>query len=80
VEYIDPNAKPRRPRPPGFRPDSPVLIDSGPRKEGAKSLSEEEITGALIRSLKSGARNVCVLTGRAASTASTTRATAAIPS
>jgi hypothetical protein len=38
-----------------------VLIDSGGRKEGAKSLSEEEITGALIRSLKSGARNVCVL-------------------
>ena len=38
-----------------------MLIDSGVRKEGAKSLSEEEITGALIRSLKSGARNVCVL-------------------
>ena len=37
------------------------LIDSGARKEGAKSLSEEEITGALIRSLKSGSRNVCVL-------------------
>ena len=38
-----------------------MLIDSGLRKEAAKSLSEEEVTGALIRSLKSGARNVCVL-------------------
>jgi ABC-type uncharacterized transport system involved in gliding motility auxiliary subunit len=36
-------------------------VDSGVRKEAAKSLSEEEVTGALIRSLKSGSRNVCVL-------------------
>ena len=40
---------------------APIMIDSGARKEAAKSLSEEEVTGALIRSLKSGARNVCVL-------------------
>jgi ABC-type uncharacterized transport system involved in gliding motility auxiliary subunit len=37
------------------------MIDSGVRKEAAKSLSEEEVTGGLIRSLKSGTRNVCVL-------------------
>ena len=61
VEYIDPERKPAQAKAAGFRPDAPVLIDSGLRKEGAKSLSEEEITGALIRSLKSGARNVCVL-------------------
>lgn len=61
VEYIDPERKPAQAKAVGFRADSPVLIDSGVRKEGAKSLSEEEITGALIRSLKSGARNVCVL-------------------
>jgi ABC-type uncharacterized transport system involved in gliding motility auxiliary subunit len=61
VQYIDPERKPAQAKAAGFRPDSPVLIDSGARKEGAKSLSEEEVTGALIRSLKSGARNVCVL-------------------
>jgi ABC-type uncharacterized transport system involved in gliding motility auxiliary subunit len=61
VEYIDPDRKPAQAKAAGFRADSPVLIDSGLRKEGAKSLTEEEVTGALIRSLKSGARNVCVL-------------------
>jgi ABC-type uncharacterized transport system involved in gliding motility auxiliary subunit len=61
VQYIDPERKPAQAKAAGFRPDAPVLIDSGVRKEGAKSLSEEEVTGALIRSMKSGARNVCVL-------------------
>jgi ABC-type uncharacterized transport system involved in gliding motility auxiliary subunit len=61
VQYIDPEREPAKAKTIGFRADAPVLIDSGARKEGAKSLSEEEITGALIRSLKSGARNVCVL-------------------
>jgi ABC-type uncharacterized transport system involved in gliding motility auxiliary subunit len=61
VQYIDPERKPAQAKALGFRQDAPVLIDSGVRKEGAKSLSEEEVTGALIRSLKSGARNVCVL-------------------
>ena len=59
--YIDPERKPAQAKAAGFRPDAPVLVDSGVRREGAKSLSEEEVTGALIRSLKSGARNVCVL-------------------
>jgi ABC-type uncharacterized transport system involved in gliding motility auxiliary subunit len=61
VEYIDPERQPAQAKTAGFRPDAPVLISSGVRTEGAKSLSEEEVTGALIRSLKSGARNVCVL-------------------
>ena len=59
--YVDPDREPAKAKAIGFRPDAPVLIDSGGRKEGAKSLSEEEITGAVIRSLKSGVRNVCVL-------------------
>lgn len=61
VQYVDPEREPAKAKTIGFRADAPVLIDSGARKEGAKSLSEEEITGALIRSLKSGTRNVCVL-------------------
>ena len=61
VQYIDPERKPAQAKAVGFRPDAPIMVDSGVRKEAAKSLSEEEITGALIRSLKSGARNVCVL-------------------
>jgi ABC-type uncharacterized transport system involved in gliding motility auxiliary subunit len=61
VNYVDPERKPTVAKAAGFRSDSPVIIDSGVRKEAAKSLTEEEITGALIRSLKSGERNVCVL-------------------
>ncbi|HEX3746604.1 MAG TPA: GldG family protein [Bryobacteraceae bacterium] len=61
AQYIDPDRDPTKAKAIGFRADAPVLIDSGGRKEGAKSLSEEEVTGALIRSLKTGTRNVCVL-------------------
>ena len=63
VDYIDPNKKPTLAKAAGFRPDSPVVVENGPRHEGAKSLTEEEITGALIRALKNGERNVCFMTG-----------------
>jgi ABC-type uncharacterized transport system involved in gliding motility auxiliary subunit len=59
--YVDPDRNPAKAKAAGYRPDATILIDSGTRKEAAKSLSEEEITGALIRSLKSGTRTVCVL-------------------
>jgi len=61
VTYIDPERKPQVAKAAGFRSDATVIADSGTRREVAKSLSEEEITGALIRSLKSEERNVCVL-------------------
>jgi ABC-type uncharacterized transport system involved in gliding motility auxiliary subunit len=61
VDYVDPDRRPQIAKAAGYRPDAPIMIDSGGRREGAKSLSEEEITGALLRSTKSGTRNVCVL-------------------
>jgi ABC-type uncharacterized transport system involved in gliding motility auxiliary subunit len=61
VTYIDPERKPQVAKAAGFRPDSTVIVENGARRESAKSLSEEEITGALIRSLKSEERTVCVL-------------------
>jgi gliding motility-associatede transport system auxiliary component len=63
VDYIDPVKKPQQARAAGFSRDSNIVIDSGIRKEPAKSLTEEELTGALIRSLKSGERNACFVTG-----------------
>ena len=63
VEYLDPVKKPQVARAAGYRRDVNVLIDSGVRKEEAKSLTEEEVTGALIRSLKTGERNACFVTG-----------------
>jgi len=61
VTYVDPERKPQVAKAAGFRPDSTVIVDSGLRRESARSTSEEEITGALIRALKSEERTVCVL-------------------
>src|SRR6516165_2731127 len=59
TEFIDPVKKPQQAKSAGYRRDLTLLVDSGARKEEAKSLTEEEITGAIIRSLKSGERTVC---------------------
>ena len=63
VVYIDPVKKPQQAKAAGFRRDVSLLVDSGTKKEEAKSLSEEEVTGAIIRSLKSGERNACFVSG-----------------
>ena len=63
VDFIDPVKKPQLAKAAGYRRDVSILIDSGIHKEEAKSLTEEEVTGALIRSLKSGERNGCFVTG-----------------
>ena len=63
VVYVDPDKKPQIAKAAGVRSYGTIQIDSGTKKEEAKSLSEEEITGALIRSLKSGERNACFVTG-----------------
>jgi ABC-type uncharacterized transport system involved in gliding motility auxiliary subunit len=59
VEMIDPDKKKQQAMAAGFRRDVNILVASGEKKEEAKSLTEEEVTGALIRSQKSGERNVC---------------------
>jgi ABC-type uncharacterized transport system involved in gliding motility auxiliary subunit len=61
VTYVDPVKKPQVARSAGYRRDLSILVDSGTKKEEAKSLTEEEVTGALIRSMKEGDRNVCFL-------------------
>jgi ABC-type uncharacterized transport system involved in gliding motility auxiliary subunit len=63
VDYLDPVKKPQQSKSAGFRRDVSILVNSGLRTEEAKTLSEEEITGALIRSLKSGERNACFVSG-----------------
>src|SRR5215471_4232249 len=65
VDYIDPVKKPQQARAAGFRRDVNILVENGAKKEEAKSLTEEEITGALIRSLRTGERNACFVTGSA---------------
>jgi len=63
VDYVDPVKKPQIARAAGVRQEGTVVVDAGLRKEDAKTLSEEEITGALVRALKGGERNACFLAG-----------------
>ena len=60
IVYIDPDKKPQLAKAAAVRSYGQIFVDSGTKKEEAKSLTEEEITGALtIRSLKGGEHNAC---------------------
>lgn len=63
VEYIDPYKQPQLTRTMGVRNEGSVFVESGAKREEAKALTEEEVTGALVRAIKTGDRNVCVVTG-----------------
>ncbi|HWB84721.1 MAG TPA: GldG family protein [Bryobacteraceae bacterium] len=63
VEYIDPVKKPQQARAAGFQRDANIIVKNGNKTETAKSLTEEEVTGALIRAMKSGVRTACFVSG-----------------
>jgi ABC-type uncharacterized transport system involved in gliding motility auxiliary subunit len=63
VNYVDPDKKPDVARLEGMQAFGDIVLDSGEKKEKAKSLTEEELTGALIRVLKSGTRTACFVGG-----------------
>ncbi len=63
VDYIDPDKKPQAAKAAGVRTYGTIFVEAAGRKEEAKGLSEEEITGALIRVLKGGERTACAVTG-----------------
>lgn len=63
VEYVDPDKKPEQARAAGIRTYGTAVVQIGDRKEEAKSLTEEGITGAFIRDLKSATRTICFAEG-----------------
>jgi ABC-type uncharacterized transport system involved in gliding motility auxiliary subunit len=63
VEYVDPDKNPQLARQEGIRNLGTAVVQIGAKKEEAKSLTEEGITGAFIRDLKSTTRTVCFVTG-----------------
>lgn len=63
VDYIDPDRKPQEAKIAGVRTEGTVFVQVGSRREEARSLTEEEVTGALIRGMKTGERNVCLVQG-----------------
>jgi ABC-type uncharacterized transport system involved in gliding motility auxiliary subunit len=63
LEYSDPDKNPQAARAAGITKYGTTVVQVGAKKEDAKSMTEEEVTGAIIRDLKSNARNVCFLSG-----------------
>src|SRR5579864_101439 len=63
VKYVDPDKDPQLARAAGFRNFGAAVVQVGAKKEDAKSMTEEGITGAFIRDLKSNTRTICFITG-----------------
>lgn len=63
VDYVDPFKKPQLARQAGIKTAGTAVVEVGAKREEAKSMTEEGVTGAIIRDLKGGTRNVCVVSG-----------------
>jgi ABC-type uncharacterized transport system involved in gliding motility auxiliary subunit len=63
LDYVDPDKNPNAARAAGITKYGTTIVQIGAKKEEAKNLTEEDVTGAIIRDLKSNTRNVCFTTG-----------------
>jgi len=63
VKYVDPDKSPQEAREAGVKDYGTAIVEIGDRKEQAKSMTEEGITGAIIRDLKNTTRTVCFIGG-----------------
>ncbi|HEV2698803.1 MAG TPA: GldG family protein, partial [Terriglobales bacterium] len=63
VKYVDPDKSPEEAREAGIRNLGTAIIQVGAKHEEAKSMTEEGVTGAFIRDLKSTTRTVCFVSG-----------------
>jgi ABC-type uncharacterized transport system involved in gliding motility auxiliary subunit len=63
IKYVDPDKEPNVAREAGIKNYGTTIVQIGAKKEEAKSLTEEGITGAFIRDLKNTTRTVCFVAG-----------------
>jgi ABC-type uncharacterized transport system involved in gliding motility auxiliary subunit len=63
VEYIDPDKDPQTARAAGITSYATAIVQIGDKKDQAKSITEEGISGSFIRALKNTVRTVCFVTG-----------------
>jgi ABC-type uncharacterized transport system involved in gliding motility auxiliary subunit len=63
IEYVDPDKNPQSARAAGIRDFGTAVVQIGAKKDTAKSVTEEGLTGAFIRVLKGTTRTVCFVTG-----------------
>ncbi len=63
IQYVDLYKNPGLARAAGVTREGEAIVEMGPKKEEAKSMDEQGVTGALIRDEKGGARTVCNVEG-----------------
>ncbi len=63
IAYVDPDKEPEVAREAGIRNLGTAVVQIGDKKEVAKDMTEEGITGAFIRDLKNTTRTVCFVQG-----------------
>ncbi len=63
VVYVDPHKPPQLASAAGIRNYGTAVVQIGDKKENASAVTEDGITGAMIRDLKNSVRTVCFVTG-----------------
>jgi len=63
IQYVDLLKNPTLARAESVTREGEAVVTVGARREDAKTFDEEGVTGALIRALKGGEREVCVVSG-----------------
>jgi len=63
VQYIDADKKRTQAIAAGVKTLGTIFVDIGGKHQEAKSLTEEEVTGAIVRALKGGERLACFVLG-----------------
>jgi ABC-type uncharacterized transport system involved in gliding motility auxiliary subunit len=63
VLFIDPDKNPQAARDAGVTKYGTTIVQIGAKKEEAKGLTEADVTGAIIRDLKTNTRTVCFVSG-----------------
>ena len=63
IKYMDADKNRTQAIASGVKTLGTIFVNVSNKQEEAKSLTEEEVTGAMVRALKGGDRTVCILTG-----------------
>lgn len=63
MQYIDVDKKFAQAKAAGIKSYGTILVEVGNKRQEAKSLTEEELTGALVRAMKGGERMACFTLG-----------------
>jgi len=63
IEYVDPDKDPVKAKAFNARSYGTLILDNGTRREEAKAVTEQEITGAMVRLQQTGEQTVCALEG-----------------